>query len=203
MLSALAGTPLDRIVVQVGGGAMASSIIQAFTEARSRIGSPLPLFHAVQTRGAFPLMRAYDRVEDWMKAHGAGVEAAFRHAVTHRSGFMWPWEEAPHSLAHGILDDETYDWAAVVKGLLESGGTPIVVTDEDLTGACDLANTARGTGARARAAERSAPRKDCRAALPVDHTGAAGVAGLRRLVKQGTVGPGERVAVIFSGARRT
>ena len=195
MVSALAGMPLDRIVIQVGGGALASSLIQAFTEARTLgIASSVPRFHAVQTRGAFPLKRAYDKVLDWMQAHGAGAGAAGRHAVTHRSQFMWPWEEEPRSLAHGILDDETYDWFAVVNGMLESGGTPLVVTDDELTSACDLANATRGAGRRAPA--------DCPSRLPVDHTGAAGLAGLQQVALQGTVEPGERVAVIFSGASR-
>ena len=110
--------------------------------------------------------------------------------------------EEPKSLAHGILDDETYDWAAVVKGMLESGGTPIVVADEELTSACDLANATRGPDAIARNGERGKPRADRRPVLPVDRTGAAGLAGLRQLVQEGTVQPGERVAVIFSGVRR-
>ena len=48
----------------------------------------------------------------------------------HRSEFMWPWETEPHSVAHGILDDETYDWLAVVEGMLATGGTPVVVDEE-------------------------------------------------------------------------
>ena len=206
MLTALAGAPLDRIVIQVGGGALASAVIQAFTEARTLgITSSLPRFHAVQTRGAYPLKRAHDLVLGWMKTHGTDAGTALRHAVTHRAGFMWPWEEEPRSLAHGILDDETYDWAAVVKGMLESGGTPIVVTDEELTSACDLANATRGPDAILRSAESSeAPLASGHgAALPVDYTGAAGLAGLQHLVQEGTVQPGERVAVIFSGARRS
>ena len=39
-------------------------------------------------------------------------------AARHRSAFMWPWETEPHSVADGILDDETYDWLAVVRGML-------------------------------------------------------------------------------------
>ena len=36
----------------------------------------------------------------------------------------------PHSVAHGILDDETYDWLAVVEGMLATGGTPVVVGEQ-------------------------------------------------------------------------
>ena len=54
---------LDRVVVYLGGGALASAVIQSFTEAVAPGVSPrLPRFHLVQTRGAFPLKRAYDRL---------------------------------------------------------------------------------------------------------------------------------------------
>ena len=45
------------------------------------------------------------------------IVEALRFARTHRSKFMWPWEEEPKSIATGIIDDETYDWAAVVAGM--------------------------------------------------------------------------------------
>lgn len=95
---------------------------------------------------------------------------------------MWPWEQTPHSIAHGILDDETYDWAAVVEGTLESGGWPLTVSE--------------GRLAQARAIARAATD------IPVDATGAAGLAGLLELVSVGAIGPQERVAVVFSGRER-
>ena len=49
-----------------------------------------------------------------------------------RSRFMWPWETEPRSVADGILDDETYDWLAVVRAMLASGGRPIVVDEATL-----------------------------------------------------------------------
>jgi len=36
--------------------------------------------------------------------------AVLERATKHRSEFMRPWETMPQSVAHGILDDETYDW---------------------------------------------------------------------------------------------
>jgi threonine synthase len=95
---------------------------------------------------------------------------------------MVPWEETPHSIAHGILDDETYDWLAIVKGMLDTGGGPVVVTEETLKEANDVARTATG--------------------INVDHTGSAGLAGLLQLQREGLVKPGEKAAVIFSGVRR-
>jgi threonine synthase len=176
------GVALDRVVIQVGGGALASSVIQAFTEARALgVLARLPRFHAVQTRGAYPLKRAYDRLADRIRATGdTGRE--LRYAATHRSEFMWPWEMEPRSIAHGILDDETYDWFAVVKGMLVTGGHPVVVGEAQLEEAYALARTMTG--------------------VDVDHTGAAGLAGLLELHRAGAIEPGEKVAVVFSGVER-
>ncbi|MGZ6339477.1 MAG: hypothetical protein ACXWNG_03840, partial [Candidatus Limnocylindrales bacterium] len=88
----------------------------------------------------------------------------------------------PRSIAHGILDDETYDWLAVVEGMLVSGGYPVVVDEPTLAEANVLA--VRRTG------------------IPVDHTGSAGLAGLIELVRGGAVDPAETVAVLFTGVRR-
>ncbi len=60
-----AGGPghLDHLIVQVGGGALASACIQALREAAD-LGAlaPLPRIHTVQTYGAHPLEQAYERV---------------------------------------------------------------------------------------------------------------------------------------------
>jgi threonine synthase len=186
MIAAKGVPALDRVVIQVGGGALASAVIQAFTEAVALgVSTRLPRFHTVQTRGAFPLKRAYDRLARRILEAGTrdGVlQRELRYAAAHRSEFMWPWEAEPRSIAHGILDDETYDWLAIVKGMLESGGGPVVVDEGRLVEACDLARETTG--------------------INVDHTGAAGLAGLLQLAREGAVAPGENVAVIFSGVQR-
>jgi threonine synthase len=92
---------------------------------------------------------------------------------------MWPWEEAPHSIAHGILDDETYDWHAVVTGMLESGGYPLTVSEDRLAQAREFAAHAAGVVA--------------------DATGAAGLAGLLELSANGLPRPAESVALLFTG----
>ena len=85
-------------------------------------------------------------------------------------------------MAHGILDDETYDWLAVVRGMLETGGSPVVVSEKTLLEANELAVDATS--------------------IDVDHTGSAGLAGLLDLRGRGEVGPAEAVAVLFTGVRR-
>jgi threonine dehydratase len=181
MMTELGQTPLDHVVIQVGGGALASAVIQAFRFAhRASWLAQLPRFHAVQTRGAWPLKRAWDALQGLLSTQGE-IDALER-ARKHRSEFMRPWEETPRSVAHGILDDETYDWLAIVKGMLASHGTALVVDEELLREAHALSREATG--------------------IPVCHTGSAGLAGLMQLRREGVIKPGERVAVIFSGVQR-
>jgi len=193
---------LDRLLIQVGGGALASACIEAFRDA-GQLGRPLPRIHAVQTRGAFPLHRAWERVAARVSAalelgdrltsaelaeavrarfHDPRVAAELEHAARNRADFMWPWETTPASVAHGILDDETYDWLSIVRGMLESGGFPVIVSEEQLVAANELAQ--RHTG------------------IAVDETGSAGLAGLLELSRAHGFAPTERVAIIFSGVRR-
>ncbi|MGE5274643.1 MAG: pyridoxal-phosphate dependent enzyme [Verrucomicrobiota bacterium] len=162
---AASGVTLDRVVVQVGGGALASAVAAGLRE-----GGPAPRLDTVQTESAWPLKRAFDAATD------------LHYAATHRSEFMWPWEQEPHSIAHGILDDETYDWLAVVEAMRESGGTPLVVGERTLARANEIA--VRATG------------------IDVDPTGSAGLAGLLSLAENALVSPDERVAVLFTGVDR-
>lgn len=119
---------VDRVVVQVGGGALATALARGF--------APLPVFDTVQTRGAHPLERAMRRLHD----DGAALEEAARH----RSRYMWPWEEHPESVARGILDDETYDWREPAQAMLGTGGSALVVGEADLVEANRLAREATG-----------------------------------------------------------
>jgi threonine synthase len=167
-----AGRRLDRLFVQVGGGALASACIAGFREAvLGGVIPKMPRIHAVQTAGGHPLERAFRRVAERAADHA--------YAAKHRSEFMWPWVPAPSSIAEGILDDETYDWRAVVGGMLETRGGPVVVDEATIRRARDLAT--KTTGA------------------PVSFTGVAGLAGLLALVEAGAVQPDEAVAVLFTG----
>jgi hypothetical protein len=91
---------------------------------------------------------------------------------------MTPWDD-PHSLADGILDDETYDWLGVVDVMRRSGGRPVVVPETAVVQAHELG---RATGS------------------PVSATGTAGLAAL--VAPAGASAAGERVGVIFSGVER-
>ncbi len=191
--------PADRLFVQVGGGALASAVAAGLEEAH-RAGqlARRPRLHLVQTRAAWPLARAYGRLIDRIEIErplpadpleradrlreafaGPAVQRALSWARRHRDQLMWPWEEPPHSVAHGILDDETYDWYAAVEAMLRSGGWPLVVDEELLLQANALAGEHTD--------------------IPVDPTGSSGLAGLLQLAGSTR---GERIAVLFTGVRR-
>jgi threonine synthase len=141
----------------------------------------LPRIHAVQPATVHPLARAFERVRA-RDAAGEPLDGVLADAARHRSAFMWPWEQEPRSVAHGIIDDETYDWRACVAGMLASGGGPLVVSEATFEEANTLARATTG--------------------IDVDHTGSAGLAGLLDLVRTRAVGPDETVAVLFTGAVR-
>ncbi len=186
MIASSPGQPFDRLFVQVGGGALATSCFQAYADARAlgRVAS-LPRFHAVQARVLSPLKRAWDRFQSLLVAgpsEGA-IPRAIHHVATHRAAFMWPWEDAPTSVAHGILDDETYDFRPLLQGMAESGGAPLLADEARLTEANVLARITTG--------------------INVDATGSSGLAGLMELLRAQPSVAEEKVAVIFSGVRRS
>jgi threonine synthase len=176
---------LDHLVVQVGGGALASSTVQALREAVG-LGalSRLPRIHTVQTTSAHPLERAYARVRALLPDEPGpdAIRKVLAEAAAHRSSFMPPWAAEPRSIATGILDDETYDWRAVVEGMLLTGGRPLVLAEDTLAEASRLAVARTG--------------------IPVDPTGSAGLAGLIEMRRSGEIGDRDRVAVLFTGLRR-
>ncbi|MGA1556475.1 MAG: pyridoxal-phosphate dependent enzyme [Ilumatobacteraceae bacterium] len=119
--AAAAGIELERIVVQVGGGAFAACV-GAGLGRRVRLDT-------VQAEGCAPLADAWPRI------------AAVDHPERYWSNIMRPWPD-PHSAADGILDDETYDWIADVEAMVESGGAPVVAAESDVLLANELARSA-------------------------------------------------------------
>jgi len=120
-----AGVDLDRIAVQVGGGAFASCVGWG-------LGDGVRL-DAVQTEGGAPLARAWRRIDELALAPDV--------VPAHWSELMTPWDD-PHSAADGILDDETYDWLGVVDVVRRSGGRPVVVPETAVLRAHELGRAA-------------------------------------------------------------
>ncbi|PIE32793.1 MAG: hypothetical protein CSA55_02960 [Ilumatobacter coccineus] len=150
-----AGIELDTVVIQVGGGAFAGCV-----------GASLPIpLHPIQTEGCAPLNAA------WEKAQGMSDPEQ------HWSDLMQSWPD-PHSLADGILDDETYDWLSIVDAMRRQGGQPIVAPETQVIAAHKLAHEA---------------------GYNVSPTGSAGLAGLLSARERFE---GQTVAIVMSGVTR-
>ncbi|MBK8257406.1 MAG: pyridoxal-phosphate dependent enzyme [Polyangiaceae bacterium] len=196
----------DRVFVQVGGGALASSLTRGFNDARALGVLPqMPRIMAVQTESVAPLAAAYTTLVDLVRAQlpdhafptRAGDEladalrspsvqlatqSALYQMASDRRRFFPPWPTPKSSAAHGILDDETYDIVAILKALVESGGSPVVCPEQHVLQAQSLGQSHTG--------------------IQVDATGTSGLAGL---LTWGQVAPplsSEKVLVLFTGAQR-
>lgn len=154
-----AGVDLERVYVQVGGGAFATCCSAGLGDA--------PALHAVQTAGCAPLAAA-------VAALGDDANPGARWAEV-----MHPWD-SPHSLADGILDDETYDWLGVVTRLRASGGRTVIADEATVVAAHRMVNNGGDA---------------------VSPTGTAGVAGLLSDLAAGDR-PDAAVAIVFSGVAR-
>jgi len=114
-------TSVDALYVQVGGGALATSV---------SLGLPSARLHPVQAEGCAPLRRAWD-----LMAPDFDFDAARAPGQT----FMTPWDD-PQSFATGILDDVTYDWVPLLERVRATGGHPIVAPETRITQAYALAH---------------------------------------------------------------
>jgi threonine synthase len=174
------GTELDILIVHVGGGALGSACYRGLQEAQlAGVISRLPRFFTVQTTGAYPLKQAFTYFLG--EADPKDLAGSLRRAAQNRADYMKPWRTEPHSVAHGILDDETYDWLALVEAMTATDGDVLVVSEERLRQANRLGRDVAG--------------------ISVSHTGSAGLAGLMD-VFTGHVPDASNVAVLFTGIER-
>jgi threonine synthase len=221
---------IDSVVIQVGGGALARSVAQAFEEAL-QLGfiHVLPQIHICQPEGGFPFVRAYlltlteiarrsgrsfdlsyDRNADPVlqlqrtKAFARArpdqiqevavfvqrsfdsplVQSVMKDMAGEAGHIMWPWDGGtPHSLAHGILDDVTYDWYYLLRAVLRSGGRAEILAEDTIRAAYAKAQSHTG--------------------IPVCPTGASGLAGLIQLTDSGAIDRGESAGLFFTGFDRS
>ena len=118
------GVELDRVVVQVGGGAFAACV-----------GASLPVpLQTVQAAGCAPLARAWERAGDDILGGPTVLGRRWGELMT-------AWHD-PRSIADGILDDETYDWLGIVAATDGRRDAPIVAAESDIVSAHRLARSA-------------------------------------------------------------
>eukprot|EP00947_MAST-08B_sp_MAST-8B-sp1_P005422 g5422.t1 len=174
----------------------------------------MPTIHTVQPVGNGPLSRAFEAMHALASSDNEATAAAnaaagrgqrgqqgqqrlgkadrgrlLSSAASAKDQFMYPWQD-PHSIASGILDDETYDWLALCDGMLETAGTSLTVQDDIICEAKEIASQMK---------------------IPVCHTGSAGLAGLlqerRAAAEEAAVGADGPAAppdlIVCSGLDRT
>lgn len=201
-----AGVPFDRIFVQIGGGALASSLARALDEAFAMGALPRPArLMTVQTEAVAPLARAYERLVAEVRARlpheslpaeiGDALADRLRAAPVakvslevldeisrDRAARLPPWPSPRASAAHGILDDETYDAVAILRAMIATGGSPIVADEPTVLEAEALGRRATG--------------------IDADATGTSGLAGLIAWTRANPRPAPERIALLFTGIRR-
>ena len=169
----------DRLLIQVGGGALASSAIQALTDAKNfGILKTRPSLNTVQANGCSPLSIAFNLIAD-----SGNPSEALSEAISNPPKYMKPWEN-PSSSATGILDDITYDWLPLVWDMLLGGnvGGPISANEEDIILAKKL--VAEHTDISASA------------------TGTAGLAGLIGAKKDNCISSDDSIVILLTGVDR-
>jgi len=200
-----APTRLDRLVIQVGGGALASSTVLALA---SDVGAErlqaMPTIHPVQPVGNHPFVRAWDLVvaelldsssaagvaanragaaAELGRLDGAATRAVMSRVSSRPDSYMWPWDDEPVSYASGILDDITYDWLSILEATLVTGGWPVLPSEDQFRRAHWLGHA--------------------HTEINVCPTGASGLAGLLALVDAASIPTAnERVGLLFTGAMR-
>lgn len=216
----LGGEP-GHLVLQIGGGALARSVAQAFESLHSLgVVEGLPRIHACQTEGAFPFVRAWlallaetaraagmdfplpaglGELKVFLSEHAGLIGEAVEYArlnfasetarqVIERAAdeprrYMRAWDgPAPHSLAHGILDDETYDWYFLARAMLRTGGRAVIASEALIAQVHSLALA--------------------HTHVNVSPTGSAGLAGLLALKEVQAVEDIARVGLFFTGVNR-
>ena len=147
------------IVYPTGGGTGLIGMWKAFLElmAAGWVRGPMPRLVSVQSSGCAPVVRAFE----------AGKERCE------------PWAD-PWTVASGLRVPGPLGGALILRGIRDSGGVALAVTDDQLLEGAGLLSSLEGVDA-----------------CP---EGGAAVAAARLLLSRGLVAPDERVVVFNTGA---
>jgi threonine synthase len=121
------------------------------------VDGPMPRLFAVQSSGCAPVVAAWERGADRCE----------------------PWPE-PWTVASGLRVPAPLGGALILRGIRESGGGAVAVTDAELKAAADLLSSTEGVDA-----------------CP---EGGAVVAAAQKLIERGTIGQDATVVLFNTGA---
>ncbi len=149
----------DAILYPTGGGTGLIGMWKAFGEmiAAGWVDGPMPRLFAVQSSGCAPVVAAWERGADRCE----------------------PWPE-PWTVASGLRVPAPLGGALILRGIRESGGGAVAVTDAELKAAADLLSSTEGVDA-----------------CP---EGGAVVAAAQKLIERGTIGQDATVVLFNTGA---
>ncbi len=237
MVDALAGhdggrpARLDRLFVQVGGGALATAVVTGLADAAARgdLARP-PRVHAVQPEGNHPLVRAWDtlalelrtqqrsggRDRDYFMDRIVAAQAAPHGTMDNRLRAQIAGEMAPmsgdrlrESMGRLRYDPDRYMRAWEQEPVSYASG----ILDDITYDWIDIVEGMLASGGWPLVASEDDFRRAHRLAhehtsIDVCPTGASGLGGLLALTASSDgpqtagVSPGERVAVLFTGRMR-
>ncbi len=168
-----------RVYVQVGGGALATSLWLGLSEGLAENDRSIaPSLYPVQTCACAPLARA------WALLRNTATDRREwpAHARAQPERFMWAWEPVGTSAAMGIVDDVTYDWTMIVTAMAERGGEPVVVAEPEVLRAHALIHA--------------------HTPIDADATGSSGLAGVVHDAARGRISDDDTVVVLATGVTR-
>ena len=187
-----------RVMLQIGGGAMARAVAAGIGAGVERDWVRIdPRYHPVQTQACAPLRRAWESLLSAASVEQASSDAERASALISDAGavavvlslaknepdrFMYPWDPVGGTAATGILDDLTYDWLGVIEPTIRSGGWPVVVEESAVVEAHRVGHAVLG--------------------LDVSATGTAGMAGILDPELSTSITPDESVLAFATGVER-
>jgi threonine synthase len=149
----------DAIIYPTGGGTGLVGMWKAFAEMEELgwIGSERPKMFCVQADGCAPIVRAWQQDEE----------------------FAEPWQNA-HTYASGLRVPRAVGDFLILRGIRESGGAAIAVSDAEMHGAVELMGRTTGVF--------GAPE------------GGATVAAIKPLIEQGALNASDEIVLFNTGS---
>jgi threonine synthase len=176
----------DHVVVPGGNLGNSSAFGKGFAELKEMgLIDRLPRLSVVQAEGAAPFARLFES-ESRLSASGptagtAGVSPAL--SVGYATSDWNAWDaltpvEHPQTLATAIKIGAPVSWQKALRAVLETGGTVLSVSEQEIADAKAIIG---------------------REGVGCEPASAATVAGIKRLVADGVIGPDDDVVAVLTG----
>jgi len=176
----------DHVVVPGGNLGNSTALGKGFAELKDLgLIDRLPRLSVVQAEGAAPFARLFEsegRLSPAAEPTAETADVAGSERSQHSSDWnVWPALtpiEHPHTLATAIKIGAPVSWQKALRAVLASGGTVLSVTEQEMADAKAIIG---------------------REGVGCEPASASTVAGIRRLVADGVIGPNEEVVAVLTG----